>query len=305
VFAVALLAMPLALHAQTKIDPTPASDTSTPPPAPVPPPCKGRKCPKPAKKQIDAPPVAAADDASAQPDAPAPPPCKGKKCPKAPKKKKAKKEKPPKVTPATITRGTFTVDGVIAKAGLNYNIPDLKFIYFYAPGIGAVIVSDNKFPGCTEQKNAFDGHTLTVKAGDHEMQLYSDDIMLGKKAIVGKSRENKKAEPAYVALDPNYTMPSRFPVVGYGDKAAAPYAWPGSRLNITTKGIDPDAPAIPARLTPKLAENPCPKDQVLINAPVAQNVSTANAKPKAPPKCVPAKDAPAAPYVPMDKRARE
>ncbi len=203
------------LHAQENSPPPPAAETAAP----------------------------AADTVAPSPvEMPAPPPCKGKKCPKVPKKKKAKKEKPPKVTPATITRGTFTVDGIIAKAALNYTIPDLKFIYFYAPGVGAVIISDNKFSGGAEQKNAFDGHTLTVKAGDHEMQLYSDDILLGKKAKVGKGGKDKKPEPAWVALDPNFTMPSRFPVVGYGNLPAAPYAWPGSKVNMEVKGIDPDAP---------------------------------------------------------------
>ncbi len=242
-------------------------------------------------------------------DAPAPPPCKGKKCPKTPKKKKPKKEKPPKVTPATITRGTLTVDGIVGKAALNYSIPDLKFIYIYAPGIGVVVVSDNKFAGGAEQKNAFDGHTLTVKASDHEMQIYSDDILLGKKAVIGKGGKDKKAEPAWVALDANFTMPSRFPVVGYGDKPVAPYAWPGSKMNVAVKGIEEDAPPVPKHLAPVLAENPCPKGLVLVNAPpVEKDASDTVAARKPGPKCMAAKDVPAAapaPYVPLEKRARD
>src|SRR5580692_3716405 len=92
---------------------------------------------------------AAGNQVMAVPAAPAPPPCtpdKKHKCPKI-KTKPKKKEKPPKVTPAQISRGIFTVDGVIGKAALNYDIPDLKFIYFYAPGIGVVVISDNKFAG--------------------------------------------------------------------------------------------------------------------------------------------------------------
>ena len=263
-------------------------------------------------QQADPPPTSAAPaaEATATSATSVPPPCKGKKCPKTPKKKKTKKEKPGLVTPATITRGTFTVDGIIGKAALNYNIPDLKFIYFYAPGIGVVVVSDNKFPGGVEQKNAFDRQTLTIKADGHDMQLYSDDVLLGKKAIVGKGGQNKKPESAWVALDKNFSLPSRFPVVGYGDKPTAPYSWPGSKLNVTVKGIDADAPPVPARLTPTLAENPCPKGQVLINAPAkaaTAAVATSSPAPKGPPKCVLAKDVPATPtpYVPLEKRARE
>ncbi len=151
---------------------------------------------------------------------------------------------------------------------MNYNIPDLKFIYFYAPGLGAVVISDNKFPGAVEQKDAFNGHTLTVKvAGDHVMQLYSDDTLLSKRGTAGKvSKENKKAESAFVVYNAAFTMPTKFPVVGYGVKPDAPYVWPGSRLNVTTKGIEADAPPVPTVLTPKLSANPCPTGQVLINA---------------------------------------
>lgn len=161
---------------------------------------------------------------------PPPPPCVPAKHVKCPKLKKKKKEKPPKVEPANISRGIFTVDGIIGKAALNYSIPDLKFIYFYAPGIGAVVISDNRFPGAVEQKNAFNGHTLTVTvAGNHVMQLYSDDILLSKRSTAGKvSKENKKAGSAFIIYNSSFTLPTRFPVVGYGNKPDPPYSWPGS-----------------------------------------------------------------------------
>jgi hypothetical protein len=265
---------------------------------------------------------AAGNPITTAPEPPPPPPCvpsKGHKCPKI---KKKKKEKPPKVTPANISRGTFTVDGVIGKAALNYAIPDLKFIYFYAPGIGAVVVSDNRFAGAVEQKNAFHGQTLTVTVGgNHTMQLFSDDILLSKRGTVGKeSKQNKKAESAFVVFNPTFTLPTRFPQVGYGDKPDPPYAWPGSKMNGITKGIDADAPAVPTILTPKLAKNPCPTGQVLINAPppapvvdpkntVATTAPTAAPRHVPPPKCVLPKDVPPAPpptekYIPLDQRPR-
>jgi len=239
---------------------------------------------------------------------PPPPPCVPAKHHKCPKEKKKKKEKPPKVTPAQISRGIFTVDGVIGKAALNYSIPDLKFIYFYAPGIGAVVISDNRFAGAVEQKGAFSGHTLTVKvAGDHVMQLYSDDILLGKKAVVGKEGgKNNKPESAFVLYNSSFTLPTRFPVVGYGNKPDPPYAWPGSKLNVTTKGIAADAPAVPIVLTPKLAANPCPTGLVLINAlpPPPKDGSPAPPVPKGtpPPKCVLPKDVPAPPPAPEEPK---
>src|ERR1700723_452370 len=57
------------------------------------------------------------------------------------------KEKLPKTTSVSITRGTLTVDGMTGKAALNYEIKDLKYIYFFVPGIGTTVVSNSPFPG--------------------------------------------------------------------------------------------------------------------------------------------------------------
>ncbi len=63
------------------------------------------------------------------------------------KKLKVSKVKPPKMTPVTISRGTFTVDGMIGKAELNYTIADFKYMYLYAPGIGTLVVSNEPVSG--------------------------------------------------------------------------------------------------------------------------------------------------------------
>ena len=108
------------------------------------------------------------------------------------KKIHVKKEKMPKVVAVTISHGTLTLDGMIGKAGLNYEIADLKYIYFYAPWMGTVVVSNVMFPGAKQQAGAFDQHTLTVKADEHVIQLFSDKLLLGKKAapayVLGESR---------------------------------------------------------------------------------------------------------------------
>jgi hypothetical protein len=62
------------------------------------------------------------------------------------KKLHAPKEKPPKLVSVSISRGILTVDGMTVKAALNYEIKDLKYVYFYVPGIGTVVVSKDPFP---------------------------------------------------------------------------------------------------------------------------------------------------------------
>jgi hypothetical protein len=166
------------------------------------------------------------------------------------KKIRVKNVKPPKMISVSVQRGILTVDGMAGKAGLNYEIKDLKFIYIYAPWVGIAIVSHSPFPGSVEQKNAFDDKTLTVTVDTHKLQLYSDKRLLG-----------KKPESAFVAVDRSFRLPAQFPVIGYGETLKPPYAWPGSRENAALKGpITP--PPLPPSLRPVTLLQPCPPGQM-------------------------------------------
>ncbi len=165
------------------------------------------------------------------------------------------KVKPPKTVSISISRGTLTVDGLIGKAALNYEIKDLKYVYFYVPGIGTTVVSNDPFPGAVEQKRAFDNKTLTVTVGEHVLQLASDNRLLG-----------KSPGSAYVLVDKYFSAPARFPVMGYGPIRVAPYAWPGSKQNGEEKGAL-EAPPLPADLRPALLLQPCPSGQMRLAAP--------------------------------------
>jgi hypothetical protein len=184
------------------------------------------------------------------------------------KKLHANKEKPPKMTPVSISRGTFTVDGMIGKAELNYNIPDFKYIYLYAPGIGTLVVSKDPFPGAKEQRNAFYDKTLTVTTGDHKLQVASDKRLL-----------DKKPEPAFVLVDREFTLPSKYPVVGYGNVLKAPYLWPGGRPNDALAGAFVQPPPIPSNLQPVLLLSPCPAGQMRKAAPAVLPGQVAPAQP--------------------------
>jgi hypothetical protein len=171
------------------------------------------------------------------------------------KKIHAAKEKPPKTVSVSISHGTLTVDGLIGKAALNYEIKDLKYVYFYVPGIGTTVVSNDPFPGAVEQKHAFDDKTLTITVGEHVLQLASDNRLLG-----------KSPESAFVLVDKYFSAPARFPVMGYGPIRVAPYAWPGSKQNGEEKGAL-EAPPLPADLRPALLLQPCPSGQMRLAAP--------------------------------------
>jgi hypothetical protein len=166
------------------------------------------------------------------------------------KKLHAPKEKPPKTVSVSISRGTLTVDGMTGKAALNYEIKDLKYVYVYVPGVGTTIISNDPFPGAVEQKKAFDDKTLTVTVGDHVLQLASDNRLMG-----------KTPESAYVLVDRSFSVPTKFPVVGYGPIRVAPYAWPGSKENAVLTGAV-EAPPLPADLRPTPLLQPCPAGQM-------------------------------------------
>jgi hypothetical protein len=170
---------------------------------------------------------------------------KGKKIP-------VPKVKPPKERPIDISRGTFTVDGMIGKAEMNYHIPNLKYIYFYAPGIGIAIISDSPFPGAVVQKTAFSNKTLTVMVGEHILQLASDKVILGKSG---------HPEPAYVLLDREFKLPSKYPVVGFGTIHDPPYQWPGSRPNAVLKGLVA-VPPTPKTLRAVMLLSACPTGEM-------------------------------------------
>jgi hypothetical protein len=166
------------------------------------------------------------------------------------KKLRPVKVKPPKTVAVSVKSGIFTVDGLPGKAALNYEIKDLKFIYFYAPWIGTAVVSNEPFPGAREQPHAFDDKTLTVTVGEHTFQLTSDNRLLGKKPV-----------SAYVLVDREFKLGTAQPVMGYGTTLRAPYQWPGARPATDTKGVA-QAPPLPASLRPVMMLPPCPKGQM-------------------------------------------
>ena len=161
-----------------------------------------------------------------------------------------KKQKPPKTVSVNILRGTLTVDGLIGKAALNYDIKDFRYVYLYAPWIGTVVISNVSFPGSREQKNAFDRNTLTVNVEEHTFQVFSETMMLG-----------KKSDSAFVAVDRDFKLPTKVPVIGYGATIKAPYNWPGAKPSAESRAyVKP--PPVPQSLRPTLLLPPCPPGQM-------------------------------------------
>jgi len=151
---------------------------------------------------------------------------------------------PSKLITSDIRNGILTVDGMVAKVKLNYDLRGEGYLYFLLPGKGTVVVSRSKMPGLTEQKNAFHDKSLTVTAGGHTIELSSANSILA---------DSHGRNSAWVRLDTSYSGGSRFPMVGFGTFTSAPYAWPGAKkITSETASADAGAPPVPKTLLPKI-----------------------------------------------------
>jgi len=175
------------------------------------------------------------------------------------KKIEVKKEKQPKRTPVSIRSATLTVDGWTSKAGINFNIPDLKYLYVYVPGIGTTVVSPGPFPGATEQAGAFKDTMLRVTVGGHAIELTSERTLLG-----------GKAQKAWVSVDREFVLPTEFPTIGYGTTTQAPYVWPGSKQEGNEAGVAmKKLPPLPREMV-AAPLSPCPTGMIRKTGPPAK-----------------------------------
>ncbi|QHN02295.1 hypothetical protein FTO74_02085 [Granulicella sp. WH15] len=147
-----------------------------------------------------------------------------------------------------IRDGMLTVDGLVVKAGVNYDVESVPFLYFFLPGIGTAVVAREHIPNSTPQKNAFHGSTLTIHAFGHEVELSNANPLL--------SGKNKSDDTAWVSLDNDYTRVARTPMMGYGLAPRAPYQWPGAKiLAAAPDHSHSNAPPLPASAKPTMESN--------------------------------------------------
>ena len=143
----------------------------------------------------------------------------------------------------SVRDGILTVDGMVGKAGMNYNIHS-GFLYFTIPGVGTAIVAQTRFMNAAPQQDAFKGNELTIHMQGHTVELTNSGPLVA---------AGKGGSEAWVAFDPLYGANIRFPEMGFGDSTQRPYAWPGSKA--LPKKADANAlvtpPPLPKSVQPK------------------------------------------------------
>jgi len=138
-----------------------------------------------------------------------------------------------------VRDGILTVDGMVGKAQLNYDV-NQAYLYFTVPGVGTAIVAQTHFMNSAPQKNAFHGNTLTINVNGHTVELSSNGPL-----VPGKTAE------AWVAIDPLFGADITFPQMGFGNTQQRPFVWPGSRNSRTSSSASATAPPLPLSVRPK------------------------------------------------------
>lgn len=117
-----------------------------------------------------------------------------------------------------VRDGIYTVDGMVAKVRLNYDVNGARFLYMFVPGVGTAVLSLAADPSTVAVEANLRDNELTFAAGDHHFKLTGVALSDGKNAPVH----------LYVHLDRAAWHLNRQPMVGFGNVAQLPYTWPGA-----------------------------------------------------------------------------
>ena len=161
---------------------------------------------------------------------------------------------PKSLISARVRDGVLTIDGMVAKVQLNYDIQHTGYMYFFVPGVGTAVVSLEPLADGTKVPDAFDGEKLAFTVDGHSVELSNEGTSL-------LDKRKSKAD-VYVRLDRSTVAISRYPRMGYGDTAAAPYVWPLSGPQPANKekveyAVTP--PPVPKSMLPQTASSGTPK----------------------------------------------
>jgi hypothetical protein len=150
---------------------------------------------------------------------------------------------PDKLISAKIHDGVLTVDGLVAKVRLNYDIHDQAYMYVFLPGTGTAIVSLSPLPNGERVKDLFHGSTMKFSIDGHSFE------------VVSQGGFGEGVSAGYVSIDRNTAMISRSPMVGFGMTTRPPYVWPVSGKPAT--GADTAySTNLPASMLPRTEATP-------------------------------------------------
>ena len=146
---------------------------------------------------------------------------------------------------ARVRDGVYTVDGMVAKVHLNYDIHGATFLYLFVPGVGTAVISAAPMQAALATPVALHLDELTFVVDNHRFMLTGVSMA----TATGQTPSH-----LYVHLDRSAWHLNRLPMVGYGDRAELPYQWPGALPadQASDQANESEAvPPIPASLLPR------------------------------------------------------
>lgn len=143
-----------------------------------------------------------------------------------------------------VREGVYTVDGMVAKVQLNYNVDGANYLYMFVPGVGTAVISTTADQDGVSHEAALRGDELSFMVDGHHFNL------------TGVALANNKGQaPAhlFVRLDRSAWRLNRQPMVGFGNLAELPYEWPGALPPAAAQVEESRAvPPVPASLLPSM-----------------------------------------------------
>lgn len=147
---------------------------------------------------------------------------------------------------ARVRDGVYSVDGLVAKLRLNYDVQAAKYMYMFVPGLGTAVISATPDADAVASNAALHESELSFLSADHLFTLTGVTVVNGKGEVPAR---------LYVRFDREAWHLSRLPMIGYGRAAAMPYEWPGATVEAQMaqgeqKQEEPLAPPVPVSLLP-------------------------------------------------------
>ena len=155
---------------------------------------------------------------------------------------------------ARVRDGVYTVDGMVAKLKLNYDVDGAAFLYLFVPGVGTAVISASPEPDALMSPAAVSENELTFTVDGHHFGLSGVSLT---------NDRGRVPDHLYVRLDRSAWRLSRLPMVGFGDRASLPYEWPGA-LPLDPAEESEAIPPLPSTLLPSLAP-PTPAGHPAVN----------------------------------------
>lgn len=144
---------------------------------------------------------------------------------------------------AQVRNGIYTVDGMVAKLRLNYDVQGVRYMYLFVPGVGTAVISAHPDRNALTIPVALQADTLSFTADGHHFSLTGVNLA---------SDNGQPPAHLYVRLDRLAWRLSRTPMVGFGDRGALPYEWPGA-LPSEQADESQSVPPMPVNLLPSLS----------------------------------------------------